>query len=377
MINLSELKVIEDAFFRADLTYYKPSLYGLVEKHFKEENDFSEATIVKLNNLITEKKNFVHNLLLKEDIDKLKESVKYSPKQFDDELWKNMLPKIRDEIKKTFGLTFKPRPLFFEDSFPNGLLSFELKGASSVTIFEGQKDSGIYFLNKRVSPFTPILLIHEQIHSCLSQNKNKEQMYIEWFEEGIAQWYSIKIFYNLTKNIDLLKAFKERFFIYSKVKDENNLTKRYYEYMKIMSRFFLYGGEKFIAKIFLDYMSNNRKKVNSYLNFYKLFIKKKPKIEIEHFLVNFTFEIEPEKLPPIEYLILKKSLNPISIEKIFLSIKAPKEIIEKAIFNLNLKGMVFIKNLNNNPNDIFLEINWRKKDLFEKDLIKPFWPINH
>jgi len=22
-----------------------------------------------------------------------------------------------------------------------------------------------------------------------------------------------------------------------------------------------------------------------------------------------------------------------------------------------------------------IEMNWRKKDLFEKDLIKPFWPL--
>lgn len=369
MINLSELKVIEDAFFRADLTYYKPSLYNLIERHFKEENDFSDASLVKLNNLIQEKKEHAHNVLLKRDIEKIKESLKYSQKQFDEQMWKDMLPKIREEIKKTLGLNFKPRPLFFEEHFPQGLVSFELKGASSVTIFEGQENSGIYFLNKRVSSFTPILLIHEQIHSCLSQNKSKEQIYIEWFEEGLTQWFSIKIFYNLTKNMDLLKTFKERYFIYSKVKDENNLTKRYYEYMKIFSRLFLNGGEKLIAKIFIDYMSNNREKVNSYLDIKKLTIKKKPKNEIENFLVDFTFEIEPEKLPPIEYLILEKTIKPISLNELFNTIKAPAQLIEAAIFALNLKGFVFLKNN-------FIEMNWRKKDLFEKNLIKPFWPMN-
>jgi hypothetical protein len=30
--------------------------------------------------------------------------------------------------------------------------------------------------------------------------------------------------------------------------------------------------------------------------------------------------------------------------------------------------MLFIKENN-------IEINWRKKDLFEKGLIKPFWPL--
>ncbi|MEM3374151.1 MAG: hypothetical protein QXE31_02925 [Candidatus Woesearchaeota archaeon] len=369
MINLSELKVIEDAFFRSNLNYYKPSLYNLIEKHFKEENEFSEATIVKLNNIIQEKKEHAHNLLLKRDLDKIKDALKHSQKQFDDQLWKDMLPKIREEIKKTLGLNFKPRPLYFEEHFPHGLISFELKGASSITIFEGQENSGIYFLKKRVSSFTPILLIHEQIHTCLSQNKTKDQIYIEWFEEGITQWFSIKIFYNLTKNIDLLNTFKERYFIYSKVKDENNLTKRYYEYMKIMSRIFLHGGDKFIAKIFLDYMSNNREKVNKYLDIKKLNIKKKPKTEIENFLVNFTFEIEPEKLPPIEYIILEKTIKPKTIESIFREIKAPQQLIEAAIFALNLKGFIFLKNN-------IIEINWRKKDLFEKGLIKPFWPVN-
>ena len=52
------------------------------------------------------------------------------------------------------GYRYKPIALkldyvdSFEERFPEGLIGFEKKGASSVTIFEGHKDAGIYFLNK-------------------------------------------------------------------------------------------------------------------------------------------------------------------------------------------------------------------------------------
>ncbi len=369
MINLSELRVIEDTFFKSDLEYYKPSLYKLFDKHFNEHNEYSDATLIKLKNLLAGNKDMAFNVVLEKDLKALQKDIKSSAKQFDDKMWRDMLPRIREEVKKALGLDFKTRPVFFEESFPEGLLGFERKGASSVTIFEGQKDSGIYFLNKRISAcFTPIILIHEQIHSCLSQNKNKEQMYIEWFEEGICQWYSMKIYYNLTKNKEMLELYRQRCYIYSKVKDENNFTKRYYEYMKIMSRLFLFGGEKHIAKIMIEYMSNKREKVNSYLDVEKLDIKYIPNSEIDNLLANFSFSVEPEKFPPIEYLILKNSQKPVLLEKIQKTIKAPPELVKGAIIALQIKGMIILK-------EDTIEMNFRKKDLFEKRLIKPYWPL--
>jgi hypothetical protein len=307
-------------------------------------------------------------MLLAEDIKRIKENLKSTQKQFDDTLWREMLPRIREEVKKTLGLNFKTRPVFFEDKFPGGLVSFELKGASSLTIFEGHEGAGIYFLNKRVSSlFTPIFLIHEQLHSCLSQNKSKDQIYIEWFEEGFCQWFSIKSYYELTKNIEVIKAFKERSYIYSKVKDEHNFTKRYYEYMKIFSALYLKGGEKLIAKIMMDYFSNKREKVNKHL-MKELEIEKLPKGDIDNLLVGFSHAIEPEKLPPVEYIILRESVNNITFEELEKRINAPIELINKSLFELQLKGMIILKQGS-------VEINWRKKDLLEKGLIKPFWPI--
>ncbi|MBT4351344.1 hypothetical protein HOD20_02330 [archaeon] len=369
MINLSEQRVIEDTFFKANMSYYKPSLYFHFANYFHEEQEYTENTDIKLKHFLKGDKNMAFNKVLKKDLKLMLKEIKTTPKQFDENLWKGMLPKIRTEIKKTLGLAFKPRLLFFEDSFPHGLMSFEKKGASSVTIFEGQDDAGVYFLNKRVSSFfTPILMIHEQIHSCLSQNKTKDQMYIEWFEEGLAQWFSLLIYYNITKNMEVIKLYKERCYIFSKVKSEHNFTRRYFEYMKIMSKLYLSGGPELLGKMLMKYMSNDRKKVNSYLNYDKG-IKYVPKKDIENFLVNFTDVYEPEKLPPIEYLILKESVKPKTVEEISKKTKAPVELIQKAGFALRFKGMIIV------TQDNKIEINWRKKDLLEKDLIKPFWPL--
>ena len=369
MINLSELRVIEDTFFKTKLGYYKPSMYKILDKNFNEENDYSEATDIKLKNLVKTNNVMAYNTILKEDIKKLKKELKDTPKQFDDKLWREMLPKIRDEVKKTLGMNFKTRSIFFEDSFPQGLISFEKKGASSVTIFEGNKDAGIYFLNKRISSFfTPILLIHEQLHSCLSQNKNKEQMYIEWFEEGLCQWYSLKLYYDLTKNFDVLKYYRQRCYIFNKVKDEHNFTRRYFEYMKIFARLYLQGGQKLIGQLLMEYLSNNREKVNSYLEVDELPIEYMPKTKLENFLIKFSFMVEPEKVPPVEYLVLREVVKPKTVEEISKKIKVPENFLKKVIFALHFKGMIIMK-------ENKIEINWRKKDLFEKNLIKPFWPL--
>lgn len=369
MINLSELRVIEDTFFRSSLTYYKPSIYNLIERFFREENEYSEATLVKLKNFIKGDPDMAFNKILKKDIDRLYREIKDTPKQFDEQLWRDMLPKIRERVKSILGMDFKPRSVFFYDSFPEGLLSFEKKGASSATVFEGNKDAGVYFLNKRISSyFTPILLIHEQLHTCLSQNKTREQMYIEWFEEGLCQWYSVKIYSELTKNRDIIELYRERCRTYREVKDEHNFTRRYFEYMKIMARLFLHGGEALIGKILVEYMSGKREAVNRHLDVSRLAIRHLPSNEIENTLANFTFFVEPEKLPPVEYLILRESLKPKGIEEIARKVKAPKELVAKATIALGMKGMVVVGEK--------VEINWRKRDLLDKGLIRPYWPLN-
>jgi hypothetical protein len=193
-------------------------------------------------------------------------------------------------------------------------------------------------------------------------------MYIEWFEEGLCQWYSLKIYYEMTKNLDILRLYQQRAYIYSKIKDEHNFTKRYYEYMKLFARLYLAGGEKLIGKMLIDYMANQREDVNKYLETDNLKMKNLPKDEIDSYLVNFTFCVEPEKLHPLEYLILRELLSPKSLEELLVKIKAPQNVINQALVELNLKGMIVGKNEK-------IEINWRKKDLFDRKLIMPYWPL--
>ncbi|MBU0757327.1 MAG: hypothetical protein KKF44_04625 [Nanoarchaeota archaeon] len=369
MIILSELKVVEDAFFKADLIYYKPSLYSFIEENFSENQPYSLKTLAKLRKIVKDSKDRAHDLILREDIKKIDKEIKSSPKEFDENIWKDFLPKIRHEVKTALGLDFKPRSIFFEESFPEGLGTFEKKGASSITIFEGQNNAGIYFLKKRISSFyTPLLLIHEQLHSCLSQNKTKDQIYVEWFEEGIAMWFSILIYYKLTKNKEVIDIYKERNYIYSKVKPEYNFVKRYFEYIKIMSCLYLSGGPKLFGMMMVDYLSNKREKVNKYLDLEKYDIKFLPKSDIENLLLNMTLFIEPEKTTPLEYLILKSIKKPKTIETIAMLTGAPVDVVQKFLFRLQVKGMIVAK-------DKYLEMNWRKKDLFEHKLIRPIYPF--
>ncbi|MBN1502522.1 hypothetical protein JW930_03190 [Candidatus Woesearchaeota archaeon] len=369
MIKLSELRVVEDAFFNAELEYYKPSFYSFIEENFPEDKAYDKNTLLKLKKIISDSGEKAHDVILNQDLNAIIKSLKSIPKEFDEKTWRDFLPEIREEVKKVLGLDFKPRSVFFEDRFPQGLFIFEKKGASSVTIFEGQKNAGIYFLNKRVSSFfTPILLIHEQLHSCLSQNKTKEQTYIEWFEEGLCQWYSVLIYFNLTKNNNVIELYKQRNYIYSRVKPEYNFTKRYYEYMKIFQTIYLHGGPELIGKILFEYLSDKRDRVNEFLNMGALDVKYQPTNEIESRLVRFTLFIEPEKVTPLEYLILRLTKKPKTVKTLSMMINAPEDVIKKTLVRLQLKGMIVFK-------DKFVEINWRKQDLLEHDLVKPIYPF--
>ncbi len=369
MIPLSELKVLEDAFYIADTTYYKPSFYPFIEKTFSEDLPFEKNSIMKLKKLIVRPGKKAHDLILKQDLKKIEKALDKVPKEFDQKIWRDYLPDIRREVKNALGMEFKPRSIFFENSFPSGLFIYDKKGATSVTIFEGQPNTGLYFLNKRISSFfAPIILIHEQLHSCLSQNKSKDQVYVEWFEEGLCQWYSILIYFRLTNNRMVVDLYKQRNYIYSRTKPEYNITRRYFEYMKLFSKLFLAGGEELIGKILLDYLSNKRDKVNKYLKIDELKIENKPKNQIEQVLSNYTSIIEPEKVTPLEYLILKTTKIPVDLDFLAKKIRAPEDVMKKGVLRLKLKGMIVLKGNK-------IEINWRKKDLFDYNLIKPVFPF--
>ena len=84
--------------------------------------------------------------------------------------------------------------------------------------------------------------------------------------------------------------------------------------------------------------------------------------------MNFTSIIDPEKITPLEYLILKTAKKPKTIGTLSMLLNAPEEVIKKGLFRLQLKGMIIIKGE-------FVEINWRKLDLMDYGLVKPVFPF--
>jgi len=250
------------------LKYEKSSLYPFISRNFSENRVFDNQSERKLEALIEQSsKDFLaHNVLLSQDLKTIKNSISEKDLNFDVEFWKSNLPKIKEMISRNLGLDFELRDVVFCDSFPQGHENLEQRGASTITVFEGNENAGIYYLKKRIdNTSTPIHIIHEQIHTCLSQNKDEKQIFIEWFEEGIAIIFSLLIFYEITEDTETLNAYKTRSFIFSKVKPEWDFTKRYYEYMKIMSRIFLAGGFDLIKQLLSKYLENDRAFVNSYL----------------------------------------------------------------------------------------------------------------
>jgi hypothetical protein len=375
MIPLSELKVVENAFFRLDLEYNKSSLYPFIERSFSEEKKFDEDSMRKLSSIIEGAKDqLAHNVLLTKDMASIKAGIKKEDLAFDEEYWLGQLPKIHRKIEKHLGLKFNPTAVHFCDSFPEEYRNFHLRGASAITVFEGNEKAGIYYLNNRLDKTsTPIHMIHEQIHACLSQSKDKDQIFIEWFEEGIAIFYSLLIYYELTKDFGTVAAYKTRSFIFSRVKPEWDFTKRYFEYMKIISRLFLSGGFELLGALENCYLKKNRDKINSYLTKVQddsISISYLPKNRIASFLISFSSVIEPEQITPLEYLIVKNLQEPKTLEQIAQGINAPSDVAKAALSRLFGKGICVI------VKDNKIDVNWRKKDLFDRGLVKSLFPLN-
>lgn len=376
MVKISELKLIENVFFRQTLKYIKSSLYPFIFKKFSEDKLFETDSLEKIDALIeeTSKDNLAHNVLLNQDLQTIRKNITKRDLNFDSKFWTLKLAEIKNMISQHLDLDFKIRDVRFCDSFPEEHENLEQRGASTITVFEGNKNAGIYYLNKRVDNVsTAIHIIHEQIHTCLSQNKDKDQTFMEWFEEGICIIYSLMIYYELTNDIETLNAYKTRSFIFSKVKPEWDFTKRYYEYMKIMSRIFLAGGFDLIKDLLKKYLNKDRKAINEYLRKIQsneLSIKYIPENQIENFIATYFNILEPEQITPLEFIIVESLNKPKSIEDISKEINAPEEVTKNALGRLFGKGIcIMVK-------DNKIDVIWRKKDLFDLDLIKPIFPLN-
>jgi hypothetical protein len=376
MVKISELKLIENAFFRQNLKYNKSSLYPFISKNFTEDKLFETDSLEKMDKLIEEtaKDELAHNVLLNQDLQKLRKSITKKDLDFDSKFWISKLPEIKEKISEQLNLDFKIKNIVFCDSFPNEYKNLEQRGASTITVFEGNKNAGIYYLNKRVDNVsTAIHIIHEQIHTCLSQNKDKDQTFIEWFEEGIAIIYSMLIYYEITQDIETLNTYKTRSFIFSKVKPEWDFTKRYYEYMKIMSRIFLAGGFDLIQDLLKKYINKDIKAINEYLRRIQsneLLINYIPKNKLENFIATYFNILEPEQITPLEFVIVESLNKPKSINEISKEINASEDVTKNALGRLFGKGIcIMVK-------DNKIDVIWRKKDLFDLDLIKPLFPLS-
>ena len=107
MIDLSELKVIEDVFFRISLKYNKSSLYPFIEKNFSENKIFNDESVKKVKMIIDNSKdNLAHNVLLNKDFSHINKNIKKNKYKFNDKYWIEKLPDIKRKTQKHLGLNY-------------------------------------------------------------------------------------------------------------------------------------------------------------------------------------------------------------------------------------------------------------------------------
>lgn len=283
------------------------------------------------------------------------------------------MPQIHKKIEKYLKLKFKPNPVLFVDEFFPEYKSYEMRGASAIAIPFGSEKEGVYFLKKRLDSSSFVIhIIHEQIHVCLSQNK-KKQVLIDWFEESVAIFYSILIYYELTKDMETIKAYQMRSYIFSKVKPQWDFSKRYFEYVKILTKIFLEGGFVLLEKLIQEYVNNKKDGLNKCLfkvQSDEVKIKYLPKNKIENFLIQFSNIVDSEQITPLEYLIVECLNKPKSIEEIAKLVNAPIQVTQNSVGSLVGKGVCLV--LKDNK----VDVDWRRKDLFDYGFMKPVWPLN-
>lgn len=372
MIDITELNIFEEILYKEDFCYIKPQLFLFLKQHFSYDNLFGSETKERFENIFEEHNNhFAENVLLKKDLIKIQSNISKELLSFDDKFWIDKTDEIKNKITEYTGIDFKPKEINFVDQYPKGFENNEQKGSSCITIFEGNENAGIYFLNKKINRVsTPIHIIHEQIHTCLSQNKTENQTFIEWFEEGIVVFLSLKIYYDITKDISSLKAYRDRSYIYNKAMPQWDYTKQYFEFMKIAPHIFYQDNGDLLRSCIKEYTSDNRDFISDVLK-KDLNFELHPKVneDIDSFLISFSDVLEGEIVGPLEYLILQNIETPKTIEELMELCKAPKEIIEQAANSLFAKNLIIMNK------EKKLDVLWRKLDMIKFNFIKASMPF--
>ncbi len=376
MIKLKELKVVENAFFRSRLKFDKVTLYPLLHRKFSGTDLFGEKSFDKfdVSGFCSLSYSPAKTRLLQDDLQEIRKNISENDFVFDDVFWNDdNLEKVHEQISRLLCLEFQPKNVIFCDNFPEKYKLYENTRVGAITSFGNNGDCGVYYLKCRVdNTSSAINLIHEQIHCCLFQNKGDNKIFIEWFEEGIALFFSLAIYYELTKDIFTLKAYRERCHIFSKQIKGLDFTKRPFEYMRIMSKIFLHGGFELIGNLLDKYLEDDKEYIDSILGRVMaddLPMNYVPDGLIENFLASFTSVVEPERISPTEFVVFEALSKPKDIDRLVCDLNMSSNIVKKAVKCLMNKRICFLNA------DKKLEIIDHQKDLFDNGLIKACFSI--
>lgn len=375
MIELSELSVFEDIIFSNNFSTYKPQLINFFNTIFSYNNNFNDDTKLKFKeNYDKHNSHFAEDILFSETFEIIHSKINKESLFFNEDKWIKLIPDIKEKISYYLGLDFKSREIKFVDKYPKGHETHEEKGSSCITIFEGQENPGIYFLKKKLSNITSAIhIIHEQIHTCLSQNKDKEQYFCEWFEEGLAMFLSMKIYYDLTNDLETIKSYRERSFCFNKIKPQWDFAKQYFEYMKLFPSIFYSKTQSDFKALIKSYITSDRDKIKDVL---RETLNNNMKLTtdniIDTFLLNYSNYFESEILNPLEFIALKIiNENYFEAEQLIKKLNAPEEIVNNIINSLFGKQFIIINK------DKKLEIQWKKQHMLDLNQIKSYFIVKN
>lgn len=333
-MRFSERSVLEWALVSVEIFNYPRSLLLRWLGDSMGMDSFSEDSIKKIEKARDqfEKKKEAAFVLFEEDLNFIIEAMRSFDLVFTESHLSKNLEIAFDYFSLKSPNPVSPLPLILVDEFPSpfedhakitNLISFPYE-------MNGNR-AGIYVKKDALSPFLPIQLMEEAMKisfrmasSRIPENNLPHRNFsLPWFEEGASLWMAMEAFYETFGDTLMLKRYKNRLLMYNELS-----SSRVLQSFSIICNAFKTGRLDSSVK---NYLSNPKAVDWSDLLNVADFIPSEASKEIETFLLQFPNSPPIQYLLPVEYLLLKRIGDGMSVEELSRTTELPPEILKKTL----------------------------------------------
>lgn len=267
-----------------------------------------------------------------------------------------------DILNGYFGVKIEQSPsVFIVAEFPrpyHKVAAWDFMYADEEDNVKHDIDIGLYIHTKRQFPFySEILIIHEYVHFFFNKLKDPgQEILYKWLEESLADWFSLRVHYELFGDISTIKFAKNMNLLYSQTFPFSTLTE-YQLYNDVIQSIYKVGGQGAIVDLAKGYVTGPTSKYwgelfDDIINFdFQLVFDYKREHQIDN---SFDLLMSTNKqtfslfdFSSVEYIILSILNTEMKYEEIKKAADLDEKTLKQGLLKLQSRGFIFENNRDN------------------------------